>query len=84
MTKAHSDGEATELDAVKKPDNIKRSSAAKHKIDLHKRKRNKRKKPSLPLYFELTVFEASLLQLQQKLAQVRERRVKPQAVIYFL
>ena len=74
MTKAHSDGDETELDAVKKPDNIKRSSAAKHKIDLHKRKRNKRKKPSLPLYFELTAFEASLLQLQQKLAQVRERK----------
>ena len=70
MPKAHSDGEETELDAVKKTDNIKRSSAAKHKIDLHKRKRNKRKKPSLPLYFELTAFEASLLQLQQKLAQV--------------
>ena len=48
----------------------RRSSAENHKIDLHKRKRFKRKRPTLPIYFELTAFEASLLQLQQKLAKV--------------
>ena len=59
-----------ELNEVRKLE-VKRSSAAKHRIELHKRKRSKRKRPSLPLHVELTAFEASLLQLQQKLVQVK-------------
>ena len=65
----HPSEDEEELDAVRRSE-IKRSSADKHKIDLLKRKRNKRKRPTLPLHYELTAFEASLLQLQQKLAQV--------------
>ena len=65
----HPSEDEEELDAVRRSE-IKRSSADKHKIDLLKRKRNKRKRPKLPLHYELTAFEASLLQLQQKLAQV--------------
>ena len=67
-SKHHSEDEE-ELDSVLKT-KVNRSSAAKHKIELQKRKRIKRKRPSLPLYFELTAFEESLLQLQQKLAKV--------------
>ena len=70
MARDLSDNE-DELNNVRKTE-IKRSSAAKHKIDLQKRKKSKRKRPTLPLHFELTAFEASLLQLQQKLAQVQQ------------
>ena len=66
----HPSEDEVDLDSVAEA-KIKRSSADTHKIDLHKRKRFKRKKPSLPIYFELTAFEASLLQLQQKLAKVK-------------
>ena len=58
------------LDRVSRIEELKRSLAAQHKLDLLKRRNRKRNKPSLPLVVENRVLEETVKNFHRKLRKV--------------
>ena len=67
----------TGLDTVHRQEDLMRSLADQHKLELMKRRNLKRNKPSLPILVENRVLEEAVKNFQRKLRKVDDRLFSP-------
>ena len=65
------------LDTVHRQEDLMRSLADQHKLELMKRRNLKRNKPSLPILVENRVLEEAVKNFQRKLRKVDDRLFSP-------
>ena len=73
----HDGGLDTGLDTVHRQEDLMRSLADQHKLELMKRRNLKRNKPSLPILVENRVLEEAVKNFQRKLRKVDDRLFSP-------
>ena len=61
-----------DIDTVLRQEELKRSLAAQHKLDISSRRTSERKRPTLPLVVENTEIEQTVKNFYRKLRKVKQ------------
>ena len=64
-----------DIDTVLRQEELKRSLAAQHKLDISSRRTSERKRPTLPLMVENTEIEQTVKNFYRKLRKVGQHQV---------